>query len=117
MVAKAAPRKAAPKPAGSGDTPEPAPERVFTWKPKNGGDPIVLPHASAAVPKGKALRFFYQMSKRQGDLVGQVVFALDAANVPEPVKDRIFDLDDDEIVELVSAWTAAISGGASVGES
>lgn len=116
MVAKAAPRKVAPKTAGSGDTPEPEP-KVFTWKPVNGGDPIVLPHASAAVPKGKALRFFYQMNKRQGDLVGQVVFALDAASVPEPVKDRIFDLDDDEIVDLVSAWTAAISGGASVGES
>jgi len=115
-------KSAAVKVEGSPDAGEPevkAEVKVeeFTWKPKSGGDPIVLPSATAAVPKGRTLRFFYHMNKLQGDIVAQAAYALRAAGVPESVRDSVFDtLDDDETVELLTAWAAAISG-ATPGES
>jgi hypothetical protein len=103
-------KKAAPTVA----EPEGAPP--FTWEPKAGGAPIVLPHASTAVPKGKMLKFFYEMNKRRNDFVGQITFAMQSAGVPVEVQDRVFDLDDDEAMELVNAWAAVLTG-ASLGES
>ena len=87
----------------------------FTWTPKD-GDPIVLPHASAAAPKEKRMKFFYELNKRRDDLVAQIMYIMDAANVPSTVQDQVFNLDDAEIMGLVNAWTAAVTG-ASVGES
>lgn len=97
---------------GSGETPEPeTPEpETFTWTPKDGSDPIVLPHAATAIPKGKYLRFLYQMNKRRDNFVDQVTYAMGAAGVTEALQDRVFDLDDEEITELVSAWTDAATG-------
>jgi hypothetical protein len=87
---------------------------VFTWEPKAGGEPIVLPHGSKAVPKDKHFWFAYQMNKR--NFVGQIMFALECAGVPDAVQERVFELGDDEALELVNAWAKDI-GGASVGES
>jgi hypothetical protein len=89
---------------------------VFTWEPKSGGDPIILPHASTAIPKGKMLKFFYEMNKRQNDFVAQIMFAMQSAGVPTAVQDRVFDLEDDEAMELVNSWATALTG-ASLGES
>jgi hypothetical protein len=89
---------------------------VFTWEPKGGGEPIVLPSARAAAPKGKTFRFFYELNKRRHDLIAQIMYIMDAAQVSPQVQDQVFDLDDVEIMELVNAWTAAVTG-ASVGES
>lgn len=88
----------------------------FSWNPRAGGEPIVLPHASAAVPKNKMMKFFYEMNKRQNDFVGQITYAMKSAGVPVAVQDRVFDLDDDEALDLVNAWAAALTG-ASLGES
>jgi len=96
---------------GSGETPEP---ETFTWKPKDGSDPIVLPHGSNAVPKDKHFWFAYQMNKR--NFVGQVMFALECAGVSDTLQERIFALGDDEALELVNAWAVDVTG-ASVGES
>lgn len=117
VVAKAAAKKVAPKVEGSDETSEPEkPTEKFTWKPKGGGGAIVLPSATAAVPRGKTFRFLYQMNKLRNDFVGQVMYAMTAAGVPEPVQDRVFDLDDEEISELVTAWTGVVTG-ATPGES
>jgi hypothetical protein len=99
------------------DTPvEVAGVKPFTWEPKNGGDPIVLPSAQTAVPKNKTMWFFYQMNKRAGNFVGQILFALECANVPEAETDKVFALDDEEALELITAWAKPITGGASLGE-
>lgn len=114
MAAKATAAKAAPKEEAEGSDDKPS--EPFTWKPKDGSAPIVLPNATVAVPKNKALRFMYQMNKRRGNLAAQISYAMTAADVPEAVQDAVFDLDDDEIVELATEWTSAITG-AEPGES
>jgi len=90
--------------------------KPFTWEPKNGGEPIVLPSAQTAVPKNKTMWFFYQMNKRAGNFVGQILFALECANVPESETDKVFALEDEEALELITAWAKPITGGASLGE-
>lgn len=90
-------------------------DTVFTWEPKGGGDPIELPHGSRVVPKGKHFWFARKMSGLT--FVGQVLFMFECAGVPKETEDRLFDtLDDDEILELVNAWSNDVNG-ASVGES
>jgi len=114
VAAKTAAKKVAPEVEGSDVASEP---ETFTWEPKSGGEPIVLPSAAAAVPRGKTLAFFYQMNKRKGNFVDQAMFALTSAGVPETVQDRIFiELDDEESLELVNAWASEIAG-ATPGES
>lgn len=89
-------------------------EELFTWKPKD-GEPITLPHGSRVVPKGKHFWFSRKMSGLT--FVGQVMFMFECAGVSPEAEERIFDtLDDDEILELVNAWSNDVNG-ASVGES
>lgn len=107
MVAK----KAEPAETIQDESSEP---EKFTWEPKDGSDPIVLPHGSAAVPKDKHFWFAYQMNKR--NFVGQVMFALECAGVSDALQERIFALGDDEALELVNAWAVDVTG-ATAGES
>lgn len=108
MVAK----KAAPAQAVKEDSSEP---EKFTWEPKAGGEPIVLPHGSRVVPKGKHFWFAHKMDGLT--FVGQVKFMLQLAGVTDAEQDHIFEvLDDDETLELVNAWSNGVNG-ASVGES
>lgn len=88
----------------------------FTYTPKDGSPDIVLPSATAAAPKGKMFKFYYELNKRRHDLIAQIMYIMEAADVSFAVQDQIFELGDAEIMELVNAWTAAVTG-ASVGES
>jgi len=122
VAAKASPKKAAVSQAdsGAGDSgaegvPE-APPKSFTWKPKDGGDPIVLPYYDVVRPKGKTMWFEYQMNKRSYSLVAQIQFAMDCAEIPEAVQDRVFGLPDEEQVDLVAGWVKTLTG-ATLGES
>ena len=90
--------------------------KSFTWKPKDGGDPIVLPYYDVVRPKGKTMWFEYQMNKRSYSLVAQIQFAMDCAEIPEAVQDRVFGLPDEEQVDLVAAWVKTLTG-ATLGES
>jgi hypothetical protein len=110
-----APKKTAAAEATPDEKSSGAP-KPFVWKPSDGSPDIELPNAVNAVSKNRALRFFYRMNKLQGNFVGQMQFALESAGVAESIQDRIFDLDDDEITDLVTAWSADLTG-ASPGES
>jgi hypothetical protein len=106
-AAKAAPPKAEAAPATNGkpvslygDVP------VFTWKPKDGSAPIVFPKATTVIKKGEAFGFMYDLHEMAGDLVAQFAYMAGRAGVPPDVRRRAAHLPDDEVVELVSAWTA-----------
>src|ERR1700758_4844957 len=108
VVAKAA----AKKPAGPDTPPEPA-TAGFVWKPKDGGPVIELPFYDTVRPKNKPMWFEYQMEKRSYSLVAQIKFAMECAQIPEPVIDQVFDLPDEEQLELVNGWVKTVTGGAS----
>lgn len=97
---------------GSGKKPEP---ETFTWKPKDGGEPIVLPNAAMLAPKNKTYGFLRKLRKL--DMIDGLEFMLTKAAVSQSVVERIFDgLPDDEIDELANAWIKSRTG-ASLGES
>jgi hypothetical protein len=103
VAAKTAPKKALPKvETDVGDAPESKP---FKWVPKSGGEPIVFPEAATVVQKGESFRFFFQLRKRKNQYE-QVLFMMDSAGVPEAIQERVCDLPDDEVLELISSWTA-----------
>lgn len=102
-------KKAAPK--GSGDAPEPD---EFTWQPKDGAEPIVFTKAANVIKPNKAIGFFLRLNKMR-DVPSQIMFLMDAAGVPDAMQFRVADLNDDEIVELVQAWTGEMR--VSLGES
>lgn len=81
---------------------------LFEWTPESGGDPIVLPKATAVYKKGEIFRFFFQLSKRKGNQYEQVMFMIDSAGVPLSVQERVFDLPDGEVMRLVSAWVGEV---------
>jgi hypothetical protein len=96
----------APKAAanGSGEhPPEPVPE--FRWDPKGGGDPIVFPKAVTVFSKGETFRFFFKLHKLKANQYEQIIFMMEAADVPEAVQERVANLPDDEVLELISSWT------------
>ena len=96
---------------GQGDvTASPYPEGtpLFTWNPKGGGEPIVFPKSTTVVKPGEAFRFFFKLNKLKGDMVGQFVFMMDTAGVPEDLQERAAFLPDDEVMELISAWTGEL---------
>ena len=107
-------KKAIPQPPspGKGDasaSPYPEGTPLFTWKPKDGSDQIVFPKATTVVKPGEAFRFFFKLNKLKGDMVGQFVFMMDSAGVPEAMQERAACLPDDEVMELISAWTGELS--------
>lgn len=85
---------------------------LFTWDPKGGGEAIVFPKATSVVKPGEAFRFFFKLNKLKGDMVGQFVFMMDSAGVPESMQERAAFLPDDEVMELISAWTGDLRGEA-----
>ena len=89
----------------------------FVWKPKDGSSPIELPYYDTVRPKGKTMWFEYQIHKRAYSLVAQFQFAMDCAEIPEATQDRVFNLPDDELAELLNGWVRSVAGGASLGES
>lgn len=113
MAAKATPRKATPKAEDSGDVETP---EGFTWEPKDGGEPITLPPFNTVRPRNKAMWFEYQLEKRSYSMVAQIRFMLECAAVPEVVCDCIFDLSDEELLDLINGWSSSVAG-ASLGES
>lgn len=122
MAAKAAAAKAAVKKVAAvegSDTDEVVSESKpgFVWTPKDGGEPIVLPHVDTVRPKGKTMWFEYQMNKRSHSFVAQIAFAMQCGDVPAEVQDRLFELPDEELLEFVTAWSSTLAGGATPGES
>jgi len=87
----------------------------FVFTPKTGA-PIELPNYSLVRPKDKTMWFEYQLEKRSYSLTAQITFAMESAGVPEGVRDRVFELPDEELLTLVNEWAQSVAG-ASVGES
>ena len=111
-----APKTTPPQqPKGKGDAPAAAslyPEgtELFVWTPKDGGEDIVFPKSTTVVKPGEAFRFFFRLNKLKGDMVGQFVFMMDTAGVPESMQERAAFLPDEEVMELISAWTGELRG-------
>lgn len=143
-VAKRAstPRKTAPpEPAANGQTDRPpvrAPERVrdptssdpspgvahpygdretFTWKPRSGGDPIVLPHINTVTPTQEFFCKIYDLNEMFQSFEWMIL-----AGVPKDVRVRVAVLGDTDAADqadLFRAWFAPITrpaGGEPPGE-
>ena len=103
--------------AGEGDVSaatSPHPADTFTWTARSGGKPITLPKADSIIRPGHSVGFFLKLNRIKNPAL-QVAFLLENAEVDESVQDQIYDLADDEIFELTSAWTGD-SWGATPGE-
>lgn len=95
-------------------SPYPEGTPIFTWTAKSGGKLITLPKADSIIRPGHGVGFFLKLNKIKNPAL-QVAFLLENAEVPESTQDQIYDLADDEIFELTSAWTGD-SWGATPGE-
>lgn len=100
MVARTAAKK--PEVEGSEDSSAAA---MFRWEPKGGGDPIVFPKAVTVFKKGEVFKFFFQLHKKKNNQYDQIIFMMESADVPEDVQERVASLPDDEVLQLISAWT------------
>ena len=79
--------------------------RVFSYKPKGGGDPIELPLEFEKPGKS----WFWEHYDK--GFMPQTFEWMKLAGVPRDVQRRLVDLPDDEYLDVFTKWFDAIGGG------
>ena len=92
--------------------------KIFVWKPRNGGDPIVLPHISTVKTSQEFFCLIYDLNE-----MFQGFEWLIKAEVPKAIRLRVAALGDDDPTDqnnMYTAWFKPINrptGGEPPGES
>ena len=92
--------------------------RIFVWRPRGGGDPIVLPHISTVQTSQEFFCKIYDLNEMFQGFEWQIL-----AGVPKSIRLRLARLGDTDRAEqsrLFEAWFAPITrptGGEPPGES
>ena len=92
--------------------------RIFVWRPRPGGDPIVLPHINTVTPTQEFFCKIYDLNEMFQSFEWMIL-----AGVPLPIRLRVARLGDDDPddqANMFRSWFAPISrptGGEPPGES
>ena len=90
-------------------------KKIFTYRPRDGSDPIEFPHINAVTVTPKFFWKIYAMNE-----MFQSFEWMNQAEVPRPIQERVMDLPDDEKAAFFRGWFQAIAqpqGVAPPGES
>lgn len=94
-------------------SPYPEGTKLFSYQPKAGGPPVLLPISGFERPD----RLWLWSMHRQ-PFLSQTWAWMDRANVPDSVQIQTQALTDDgEYLDMFTAWVRAMGGGATPGES
>lgn len=85
-------------------------EPTFTYKPKDGGEPIVFPAHSTITGEvdGLTMReFLWELDKARWDYNHQAFRYLERSGATEEMKRRVVRLSDEEIRTFFSEWISS----------